>query len=171
MERFILDTIAKSTNIVFNNFAIALHLLGTAGIAFVVLGLILIIKKETRPMGFHIILSLILCLVFGNIILKPSLARTRPFIKYKKPILISPPKDYSFPSGHTYASFATAFSIRSYNKSFSNFMLILASLFAFSRLYLYVHYPTDILGGIVLGYICSKLSEKIIKKFFSKKSF
>ena len=91
-------------------------------------------------------------LLTGNMILKPLVARMRPFtVNTAIELLIPPPTDFSFPSGHTYASFASATAICRNNRKIGVPALILASLIAFSRLYLYVHYPSDVLGGAVVG--------------------
>ena len=68
------------------------------------------------------------------------------------------PKDYSFPSGHTQASFAAATALFTGNKKAGICAYVLAALIAFSRLYLYVHFPTDVLAGVVIGICCGLLS-------------
>jgi undecaprenyl-diphosphatase len=67
------------------------------------------------------------------------------------PLLIEAPTDYSFPSGHTIASFEAATVLLIRHKKWGIMAMVLAVLIAFSRLYLYVHYPTDVLSSIVLG--------------------
>ena len=84
--------------------------------------------------------------------------------KYRK-LLVAAPKDYSFPSGHSAASFAAAVSIFVMHKKEGAAALILACLIAFSRLYLFVHFPTDVLAGIAVGFICAFLAAKIQNGF------
>ncbi|MBQ8923070.1 MAG: phosphatase PAP2 family protein [Oscillospiraceae bacterium] len=84
-------------------------------------------------------------------------------------LLVKPPNDYCFPSGHTQASFAAATSICMWNRKWGIPALTLAALVAFSRMYLYVHYPTDILGGIVSGLVYALLALLICNKLFRNK--
>ena len=89
--------------------------------------------------------ALCIDVIVCNGILKNLFARTRPFdVNEAVQLLITAPKDFSFPSGHTAASFAA-------EKKLWKVSLVLAVLIAFSRMYLYVHYPTDILGGVLVG--------------------
>ncbi len=163
MEKFILDFIAKFQNTFLDHMSIAFNLLGSGGAVFVTIGLVLIFNKKTRKMGIHIVISLIMCLILGNLLLKPTIGRIRPYARFNTPIIVEPLKDFSFPSGHTYSAFATAFSIKHYDSELGVFMIFVGVLMAFTRLYLYVHYPTDVMAGAVLGYICSKIAELILK--------
>jgi undecaprenyl-diphosphatase len=107
-----------------------------------------------------IIFSLILCFIIGNLSLKPLVARVRPFDA--KPLLdtllIRPPTDFSFPSGHTMCSFAAGVIIFYMNKKIGIFALILSSFIGFSRLYLYVHYPSDVFCGMAIGILLGTAS-------------
>lgn len=112
-------------------------------------------------MAAALLVDVILC----NVILKNLIARVRPYdVNTAVQVLVAKPKDFSFPSGHTAASFAsvTALYLAGEKKLWKP-ALALAILIAFSRMYLYVHYPTDILGGVIfgslsawIGYPCSK---------------
>ena len=84
-------------------------------------------------------------------------------------LLVKPPNDYCFPSGHTQASFAAATSICMWNRKWGIPALTLAALVAFSRMYLYVHYPTDILGGIFFGLLYAFIALLICNKLFRNK--
>jgi len=126
--------------------------LGNGGFVWIVIGLVLVCLKKYRMIGFAVLFALVLCLLIGNLGLKPLIARLRPSDIYPDIALLIPrPHDYSFPSGHTMSSFAVATVLFLSFKRIGIFALLLAALIAFSRLYLYVHYPTDILGGIVIG--------------------
>ena len=111
-------------------------------------------------------IALILDLILCNLVLKPLAARPRPcWIDEQVKLLVAAPKDYSFPSGHSAASFAAAVSIFVMHKKEGAAALILACLIAFSRLYLFVHFPTDVLAGIAVGFICAFLAAKIQNGF------
>ena len=124
---------------------------GSGGFIWIVTALILICLKKYRTVGITVIVALLLCLLIGNTILKPLVARPRPYDVYNMAILIPQLTDYSFPSGHTTSSFAAATVIFCRYRLLGCLALILGSAIAFSRLYLFVHYPTDIVGGIVIG--------------------
>lgn len=144
--------------------------LGNGGAIWIVITVILLIFPKTRKCGIMMAISLIMCLIFGNLLLKPIIARTRPFdINQSFNIMIAKPKDFSFPSGHTLASFASAYTIFKNHKKWGISALIFAGLMGFSRLYLCVHYPTDVLGGIALGIIISKISNTIYCKYIERK--
>lgn len=126
--------------------------LGNGGILWIIVAIAFLISKKYRINGIKLAISLLLCLLIGNITLKPLIARIRPFdINTGIELLISRPTDFSFPSGHTMSSFAAAVIIYNANKKMGVASLILAALIAFSRLYLYVHFPSDILAGMVIG--------------------
>ena len=132
--------------------------LGDAGIFWMVLAAVLLLFRKTRRvglgMGFAMVLGLLLC----NLMLKPLCQRPRPYdYQYDVfgkviPLIIQRQHDFSFPSGHTIASFEAAGVILLNHKKWGIGALVLASLIAFSRLYLYVHYPTDVLASIALGF-------------------
>lgn len=98
--------------------------------------------------------------------LKKAVMRPRPFLEIPalEP-LIKRPKGFSFPSGHTTLAFAVAFIIsRILPKRYSIPAFLMAALVAFSRLYLGVHYPTDILGGICIGYVAGMITDFLYKR-------
>ena len=114
--------------------------LGDAGLIWIALSILLLLFPKTRKAGLASGIALLFMLITGNMILKPLVARLRPFtVNTAVELLIPPPTDFSFPSGHTYASFASASAIFRNNRKIGIPALILASLIAFSRLYLYVH--------------------------------
>lgn len=119
-------------------------------------------------MAVALIADLIIC----NVILKPIVARIRPYsINQTVQLLVTPLKDYSFPSGHTAASFASVSALYfAGRKRMAAGALIVSVLIAFSRMYLYVHYPTDVLGGLIVGLLCGWIADMIIKKAMEKRS-
>ena len=131
--------------------------LGDAGIFWMVIAAALLLFKKTRRVGLGMGIAMLMGLLLCNLTLKPLCQRPRPydyqFDVFNKliPLLIEQQPDFSFPSGHTIASFEAAGVIALNNKKWGIPALILASLIAFSRLYLYVHYPTDVLVSVLLG--------------------
>ncbi|ERI91763.1 PAP2 family protein [Clostridiales bacterium oral taxon 876 str. F0540] len=132
--------------------------LGNGGIVWIAISLYLMNNVEYRTLGYMVITSLVITTIIGEGIIKHLIKRTRPFVDMMEcKLLISKPITYSFPSGHTASSFAAAGIFISVNSKFSIAVLILASLIAFSRVYLNVHYPTDVIMGIILGLVCSRI--------------
>ena len=125
--------------------------LGDGGCIWIITALVLLCFKKTRAAGICLAISLAVTAIAGNLILKNLFARTRPFIEANMPVIINPPGGYSFPSGHTSSSFAAATALAGCFKKYAYLFYIVAALIAFSRVYLYVHYPSDIICGAVLG--------------------
>ena len=148
-------------------------LLGDAGIFWVLCSVVMILIPKTRKTGLSMGISLLIGLLVCNVTLKPLVGRIRPYDyqlqHFQKEIilLVEGLHDYSFPSGHTIASFEAATALLIGNKKLGIPALILAVLIAFSRLYLYVHYPTDVLASIVLGIGIAFLGTFLVKKGFS----
>lgn len=113
-------------------------------------------------MAAALILDVILC----NGIIKNAVARMRPYDRNPVvELLIQKPDDYSFPSGHTAASFAAMSALYFGGERYLwKPALVLAVLMAFSRLYLYVHYPTDVLAGAFLGVLCGYLGNRVVQR-------
>ena len=123
--------------------------LGNGGWFWILCAVVLLAVPKTRKTGYAAALSLIFGAIVTNLLLKNIVARPRPFAEIEALIpMITKPKDFSFPSGHTTASFAVALvMLRMLPKKFGIPAVVLAVLVAFSRLYLGVHYPTDVLTG------------------------
>lgn len=143
--------------------------LGNNGYVWIALAVLLMTIRKCRKAGLTTMLALVINVILANGILKHLVQRPRPFDTYGGlQVLIHRPADWSFPSGHASASFAAAFVLYHYlPKKFSIVMFVLAALISFSRLYLGVHYPTDVFAGVFVGYFSAWLSEKITG-FFSK---
>ncbi|GHU93525.1 phosphatase PAP2 family protein [Clostridia bacterium] len=142
-------------------FTLVTHL-GDGGAFWIALALILLIPKSTRKAGIVMAFALILDVILVNGLLKRIFARPRPFdidwaaYRYAFPDLIKKPTDFSFPSGHTAASFAGALGLcLGLRKPYAIAGVILAALIGFSRIYVGVHYATDVLAGVAAGAVCA----------------
>lgn len=145
--------------------------LGNLGLVWFLISTLLLINKKYRRVGILCIVAIILTAIVGEGILKNLFQRPRPFNEVPTmQLLISKPLSYSFPSGHTASSFAAAYVISKEIKKLTIPILLLASSIAFSRIYMFVHYPSDILGGIILGVICAKFTLQFFYRFYPKKS-
>lgn len=151
--------------------------LGNGGAIWIVCALMLIFFPKTRRIGTSVLVSLAIEALCCNVILKPLIARVRPYdVNTAVQLLITPPTDYSFPSGHTGASFAAASALYFSRNKLWYIALVLAVLIAFSRLYLYVHYPSDVFSGALIGllagwigYKLMGISQTAMKKFKDQK--
>lgn len=141
--------------------------LGNGGMIWILTSLIMCINKKYRKTGITVLAALLAGFIICNIIIKPLAARPRPcWIDTSVPILINVPSDYSFPSGHTLSSFIAAFVLLFSGNRFGYAAVVLAALIAFSRLYLYVHFPSDVLGGIFLAALISYVVLGVSNKKF-----
>ena len=140
--------------------------LGNAGWFWIVLTIILLIPEKTRKIGIASLVSLAIGTIITNVALKNIVARTRPYeVVEGLTLLVGKAHDFSFPSGHSCASFASAFVIfKMMPGKYGISALVLASLIAFSRLYVGIHYPTDVIAGIAIGIISACISLYIMKK-------
>lgn len=135
-----------------NSIMAVLSHMGDGGILWIALGLILLIWPKTRRAGAEMLIAIAVTYVIGNLILKNAVGRARPYDVYQalEP-LVTRPTDASFPSGHTMNGFTAATALFLNRKRAGIPALLLAGLIAFSRLYNLVHFPTDVLAGLVLG--------------------
>ena len=130
---------------------------GDGGIFWIAISVILMITKKYRKTGLSMAFALSMGLLVCNIILKPGVARIRPYdfqLQYfakEIQLIAGGMHDFSFPSGHTIASFEACTALMLGNKKFGIPATVLAILVAFSRLYLYLHYPTDVIASVILG--------------------
>jgi undecaprenyl-diphosphatase len=146
--------------------------LGDGGIFWIITALVLMCIPKYRKAGFSMGAALLMGLLICNLTLKPLVARMRPYdyqaqyLGQTIQLLIDTPHDFSFPSGHTIACFEGAIVLMLHDKRLGIPALVIAKLVAFSRLYLYVHYPTDVLTSIVLGSCFAVLASLLVKKGF-----
>lgn len=139
--------------------------LGDGGILWIIVTAVLLIIPKTRKTGILCLISLGFTVLVNNIILKNLVNRTRPYVAIPDLILITKnPGDASFPSGHTAASFSVAVvMLMTMKKRYGIPAIVLASLIALSRLYVGVHYPSDVLGGFVVATLIAVATVEISK--------
>ena len=148
-------------------------MLGDAGIFWIAIAVALLIFPKTRKIGLSMGAALLIGLVVCNLTLKPLMARIRPYdyqlehFGKQITLLVATPHDYSFPSGHTLASFEAAIALTIYNRKWGIPAIVLAAVIAFSRLYLYVHYPTDVLFSLLISVGIAFLASWLVKKGYA----
>lgn len=144
--------------------------LGDKGWFWIVLALVLLMFRQTRRTGIEVAAAMLLMFIIGNLILKNVFDRIRPYDLYESLIpLANRPLDASFPSGHSMQSFAAATAIFQNDRRWGTAALILASLIAASRLYNGMHYPTDVIAGVLLGIAAGLLSHYLISRYMDRK--
>lgn len=145
--------------------------LGNGGLIWILAGVVMLVIPRTRRCGIHVLLAMAVTYLLGNLFLKNLVGRARPCaVDTSVKLLIPYPSEFSFPSGHTSNGFAAAVSIFMCYCKPGIIALLLAGTIAFSRMYLFVHYPTDILGGIILGIFDAWLVNLLIAKWKSRKA-
>ena len=165
IELKILDWFQTLHTPVLDKFMTSVTKLGNAGIFWIIVTVLFLLIPKMRKTGVVMAAALIIDLLLCNVLLKNFVARTRPYdVNTGIQLLVAKLRDYSFPSGHTAASFASATALYfAGEKKLWKPALVLACLIAVSRLYLYVHYPTDVLGGVVIGIIAGYLGYRLVK--------
>ncbi len=167
-------------NELLNTLMVGITTLGNGGAAFIVIGLVLLFTKKYRKAGLAVIVALLVMLLCNDLFLKEFFARPRPFNLfdtnpekyafwvegYVYPELIGKPTSFSFPSGHTASAFAAAIALLWHNRKFGIPTTIFAALMGFSRIYVEVHYCTDVIAGVVSGTICALVAVLIVKYLF-----
>ena len=155
-------------NPVLDRIMIFISSLANKGMLWIGIGVVLLLLgvngRKWSERGLLVLLSLALNAVICNVWLKPMVARTRPYDLLGYEILVRRLGDYSFPSGHTSASFAAATALYAIDRRWGTAAYILAVLIGFSRLYLGVHFPTDVLAGAVIGILAAKAAQWILEK-------
>lgn len=171
MEIEILNAIQTWHNEILDKIMIFASTIGDNGFIWIVAALVLLCMKKYRIYGAAVLLALLLGYIGGNVILKNLFMRQRPNWLYPEiTLLIVNPHDYSFPSGHTQAAFAAAVSLLYMNKRIGIAALVLAAVIGFSRLYLYVHFPSDVLLGMLFGIFWAIAAHWIIQRIGRKRN-
>lgn len=156
---------------------------GEDGIIFILMALAFlaygIFKKDEKckKIGLAVIVSLVFMGIVNNLVLKELIARVRPFNfewtqyswggTFNFPEIVSRPSSWSFPSGHSSSAFAACFAVFWYNKKVGTPALVYAALMAFSRIYVHVHYCTDVLAGLFVGILYAIAGVFIAKAIYN----
>lgn len=147
--------------------------LGDGGALWIALAAVFLLlgarRKIWRRRSYLLLFSLATNAIFCNLLLKPLFHRTRPYDLLGYAISIPALHDPSFPSGHTAASFAAATALFAMDKRWGIAAYLVAGWMGFSRLYLGVHFPLDVLAGALLGMLAAKLTLWAMARFFSQK--
>lgn len=140
------------------------------GIIWIAMALVMLFFRKTRKAGITVGVALILGLLTVNLMMKPMVARIRPYdFNPGVSLLVDALHDYSFPSGHVIASFEASVALLLCRKKAIGIpAMIFAFAVAFSRMYLYVHYPTDVLASILLGTLYAVIAYFIVKYIFRR---
>lgn len=172
MDMAILDAIHDHASSALDTVMSSVTHIGDSALIFMAFGAILMISPKYRRYGVAIILASALCYIIGNLTIKPIVGRLRPFeIDPSVTLIIDHPRGFSFPSGHAMTSFAWAtvlccIPMRPLVKAVP---IALASLISFSRLYLYVHYPSDVIVGAFIGIVIGLFSMYLVQKLIDRR--
>lgn len=147
-----------------DKFMVFITYFGEYGIFWILVAIGLIFHKPSRKYGLVLATALIIDIVCLNGIVKPLVQRVRPCYINQIHLLITAPSGYSFPSGHSGVCFTAAFALLFAKNKNWIFAMILAVLVGFSRNYLYVHFPTDVLGGLVIGLFAGYLANYVYER-------
>ncbi len=137
---------------------------GDHGAIWLIIAAALMIYKPTREAGVVMAAAVLMGYVLNDWIIKPLVERPRPFVEdLSLPLIIDPPGGYSFASGHTVNAFAAACALFIYDRRWGSVLVAYAALMGFSRIYLMVHYPSDVVAGALIGIMCAVAAYKIIE--------
>lgn len=170
----LLSAIAAARHELLTAVLIFITRLGDHGAVWLVLAAICLARRKTRPCGVAMLLALLLSLLVGNLTLKPLIARARPFETYPELVSLIAQGGFSFPSAHAMSSFAAGFACHLFMRKSGRhligiFCLLLASGIAFSRVYVGVHYPSDVLCGALIGIVLAIISTALTQRIFHQK--
>lgn len=161
---FIQDNIVSP---MLNEIMVFVSVIGEGGAVWILTALIMIFFRKTRTCGILMLCAMMFCYLTGELVAKNLFCRIRPcYQDMSVEMLVSRPDSYSFPSGHSSSSFAAASTAFYFNKKIGIPALLLAGLIAFSRLYLFVHFPSDVLTGTLWGIFGAALVIVVYGKFF-----
>ena len=144
--------------------------LGNKGWFWIVLAIVLLAMNRTRRIGIEVAVAMLLMFIVGNLALKHIFDRVRPYEVHQALITLGArPHDASFPSGHSMQAFAASTAIFLNNRKWGTAALIVAALIAVSRLYNAMHYPTDVIAGVVLGIAAGCVSHILVSRYMDRR--
>lgn len=164
----VLNFIKEHLNCGFMDFAMKWTSILGGAVIWLVIGIVFIFIKKYRKDGINLIFCFGICVLLIECAIKLLIMRERPYIIAEIPIIVAPPMGTSFPSGHTSLSFAAASALMTTDKRFGIPAYIFAAFVGFSRLYLYVHFPTDIIAGAIFGTVFGLVFSHFFKKLLNK---
>ena len=145
------------------------HITSMGSILLIVMALYFIIKgsRSEKVAGFAVLASSILEIAIVNGVLKNLIARPRPFVTYDEVVpLANILSEHSFPSGHTALVFSMAFVIyKLFPEIYGKVAIVIACLVGFSRVYLGVHYPSDVIAGVIVGWFVSLVTVYVTNQY------
>ncbi|MCQ2014752.1 phosphatase PAP2 family protein [Clostridium sp. LQ25] len=143
-----------------DNFMKFFTYLGNLGLLWIGISIVFMLSHQSRKKGVVLISALLLTTILGECIIKHIVKRKRPFIKMNlcDQLIIGTPSTYSFPSGHTASSFAASAVFLAINSRISILILLISTCIGLSRIYLKVHYLSDVIGGAILGLLCGSIT-------------
>ena len=147
--------------------------LGEAGVFWLAVSLVFFLRRKTRLTGVVMVCAVAFGFLFGEVLVKNVVCRPRPFHQFPDAValLVPAPHGFSFPSGHSCCSFTAATGLFLGSRKWGVPALILAALIAFSRVYLFVHWPTDVLTGILLGVASALLMHFLLPRLTRNVNF
>ena len=165
-DYIILNAIQQSMRSEFlDSFTLTLSYVTTSGAIWVAVGIAMLFSRKHRASGIIMLASLTAVFLTGDVLLKHIVNRPRPFIVNTDiALLIKSPLGSSFPSTHSAIAAAATTVLIAKNKVIGFIASVMTACIAFSRLYLYVHYPTDVFAGLMLGAFCASMILMLAKR-------
>lgn len=142
------------------------------GIMWIVVACVLFLFRTTRSLGLEMGIALAFCMLLGELLMKPVIRRKRPFLDDPSvKVVIHKPKDYSHPSGHSTSCFSCATVLLFYDWRLGAAAFAFSLIIGFSRIYLFVHYPTDVIFGALWGIVFGVLAVCVYDYIFRANGF
>ena len=142
---------------------------GSYGQLWVIVAVLLLVFKKTRRAGASVLLAYLMVFLLGQIVLKNLVSRPRPCqIDQAFALLVARPSSSSFPSTHSAWAFGAATAIFMGHRKLGAAAFVVAALIAFSRMYMFLHFPTDVLFGAAMGIALGVLASRVAKALWKK---